>query len=254
MITSLLPILYATFGATPALGASPVLLEHFQEERYEALADELHRMTADSSSLEKTNKKLRKAGVDQISILVRLDAPATPAFGEISACAWKDTLSCDLTPSVEGAVIPQNTRLYCRSSGGAEVSLTLQAGVTAQVIGLERCWALNAPNVFLGEEVAKKATAKEYNTQTVPAVLKPQMHLFRTCYERARKTRPTLAGNVTIAYVIGRNGDVSSASIHRATIEIPELQECIRTRFQRMAFPPPKTGTWEGTYPFDFIP
>jgi hypothetical protein len=64
----------------------------------------------------------------------------------------------------------------------------------------------------------------------------------RYCYESQLSTHPNLAGKVTLGFVIGRTGQVTSARIQSSTVKSPELLECLVTRFKTWAFPKPKGG------------
>jgi hypothetical protein len=109
---------------------------------------------------------------------------------------------------------------------------------------------------------------------------------FRQCYESGLKRNPTLSGKISIRFIIGTDGRVSSASVvpkspfkakskpeadatteADATAEAPtpnqpeppvlpdkRVTDCVVAKFPRMQFPKPTGGPVTVTYPIVLIP
>lgn len=85
-------------------------------------------------------------------------------------------------------------------------------------------------------------------------VIHRDLNAIRYCYERRLRLDPELAGNVTVRFVIGPDGRVSSAT---ATSELadPLVGECVAERVRRLAFPAPAGGgILKVSFPFLFHP
>lgn len=76
---------------------------------------------------------------------------------------------------------------------------------------------------------------------------------FRPCYDRARATRPTLAGRVNMRFVIGRDGTLSNVDV-TGLPEAPEVATCVREELQRSVFPRPESGTLPFATGMNFTP
>jgi hypothetical protein len=87
----------------------------------------------------------------------------------------------------------------------------------------------------------------------VDAVIKRHMNQIRHCYQRELTRDPSLAGKVTVNFVIARDGTVSKASTKSSTMNNRVVEGCINGRFMRFQFPPPKGGGIVlVSYPFIF--
>jgi hypothetical protein len=89
----------------------------------------------------------------------------------------------------------------------------------------------------------------------IEEVIRSNMAEIRYCYRRALATEPTLAGRVTVKFVIAADGTVASATVKSTTLAAPAVESCICGRFMRFVFPPPKgDGIVIVSYPFAFSP
>ena len=87
----------------------------------------------------------------------------------------------------------------------------------------------------------------------IDEVIKRHMNQIRYCYQRELPRDPSLAGKITIKFVIAKDGSVSSASVKATTMNNPAVEECVVGRFMRMEFPQPKGGGIViVSYPFHF--
>ncbi len=76
---------------------------------------------------------------------------------------------------------------------------------------------------------------------------------FRPCYDRARASRPALAGRVNMRFVVTRTGDLSGVEVSGIP-EAPEVATCIRTELQQAHFPRPESGPLPFAYGMNFTP
>lgn len=78
--------------------------------------------------------------------------------------------------------------------------------------------------------------------EVIQRIVRQNFGRFRLCYETGLKTKPKLAGRITVRFVIERMGAVSSARNDGSTIaDVPMLQCVVRT-FASLAFPQPEDG------------
>lgn len=76
---------------------------------------------------------------------------------------------------------------------------------------------------------------------------------FRLCYENALRTDPDVAGRISVRFVIGSDGSVSSVS-HTGEIADEAFTSCITRQFHALSFPAPEAGIVTVSYPLVFIP
>jgi hypothetical protein len=86
----------------------------------------------------------------------------------------------------------------------------------------------------------------------VRKVVDANMRDIQRCYERALLRNPRLAGKVTLEWTIGTDGSVTRAGTKLATLDSPEVIECMRASLVTWRFPEPKGGPVVVTYPFLF--
>lgn len=78
---------------------------------------------------------------------------------------------------------------------------------------------------------------------------------IRYCYEKQLAANPSLAGKVSIEFVIAADGRVTTARVAEQTLADPEVGRCIQSKVRTWTFPKPKGGgVVVVTYPFLFKP
>ncbi|WP_044239644.1 AgmX/PglI C-terminal domain-containing protein [Chondromyces apiculatus] len=77
---------------------------------------------------------------------------------------------------------------------------------------------------------------------------------FRHCYEAGLRGNPNLAGRVSVAFVIGRDGAVSSVQNAGSDMADPSVVSCVVRSFYGLSFPSPENGIVTVTYPIAFSP
>ena len=76
----------------------------------------------------------------------------------------------------------------------------------------------------------------------VEAVIKRNTNQLRYCYQRELTKKPTLAGDVTVKFTISPDGSVSAATVAATTLNNPNVESCLISRFTRFSYPMPKGG------------
>jgi TonB family protein len=75
----------------------------------------------------------------------------------------------------------------------------------------------------------------------------------RACYDQALARRPSLAGTLSVEFVIGPKGDVTSATVTRSTLGDAAMEDCVVRKARGWRFPAPRGGgTVKVSYPFRF--
>lgn len=73
------------------------------------------------------------------------------------------------------------------------------------------------------------------------------------CHESGWKVDPRLAGSVTVAFTIGRAGEVTQAKATSASV--PDVvARCVARAFERASFPQPESATVDVTYSLEMRP
>ena len=85
--------------------------------------------------------------------------------------------------------------------------------------------------------------------EQVDKVMTDHMTEFRDCYTKRVKTKPTLAGKLTVLMTIEEKGNVSAASV---TVSLDdEVDACVAKVAKTLTFPSPGQQV-KVKYPFDF--
>lgn len=74
---------------------------------------------------------------------------------------------------------------------------------------------------------------------------------IRYCYSKVLQTNPNANGKLSVQFIIGDTGAVTTAAIQRAS-GIPELDQCVAGVISGMHFPAPVGGSVTVHYPFVF--
>jgi hypothetical protein len=77
---------------------------------------------------------------------------------------------------------------------------------------------------------------------------------FRACYEAGLKRTPSLAGRVSVRFVIGRDGKVANAGNGGSDLPDSAVVSCVVREFGGLSFPEPEGGIVTVTYPILFSP
>lgn len=93
----------------------------------------------------------------------------------------------------------------------------------------------------------------ELDAGRVAAVIRSQIGGIRSCYERALRNNPTLAGRLDVRFTIGTAGRVTSISSSGLN-QAPDVGSCVTARIRGLVFPPPTGGAVDFSFPFNFTP
>lgn len=90
--------------------------------------------------------------------------------------------------------------------------------------------------------------------ETIQRVVRANNPRYRRCYEQGLQKDPKLTGRVTVKFVIGRDGSVTSAQDGGSDIGDPTVTSCVVRVFSSLRFPEPEGGIVTVTYPLVFSP
>lgn len=90
--------------------------------------------------------------------------------------------------------------------------------------------------------------------EVIRRVVRQNMGRFRQCYERGLSSNPALEGRVTVKFVIGQTGGVTSAMDDGSSLPDREVVQCIVRQYGMLSFPAPEGGVVTVRYPLDLRP
>jgi len=93
-----------------------------------------------------------------------------------------------------------------------------------------------------------------YDKSIIRDYIRRHLRELQWCHQKAIQRNPTVAGKITVKFLIKPNGRVLKAKVVRSTAKDAGLESCLTTKIQMWTFPPPpNTGvTAVVTYPFQF--
>ncbi len=149
--------------------------------------------------------------------------------------------------------------LFCDHGGGERASLVPPAPVE---VPSAAPWGEIVPFGPEGFGEPRKRVTVKPGPSTVSGRLPPEviqrivranLGRIRVCYEAGLKKNPSLAGRVTVRFVIGADGSVSTASA-KSDLSEPLVESCVTRAFQTLTFPKPEGGIVSVSYPLVFSP
>jgi outer membrane biosynthesis protein TonB len=89
----------------------------------------------------------------------------------------------------------------------------------------------------------------------IQATIAKYLSQVRACYEEGLRSQPGLAGQVSVAFEIAAEGQVSSSRVSRSSLNHAGVETCITTRMMDWKFPKPRGGVGvKVNYPFVLRP
>jgi hypothetical protein len=88
--------------------------------------------------------------------------------------------------------------------------------------------------------------------EAIQRIIRQNFGRFRLCYESSLHHNPTLAGRVTVRFVIGRDGAVAQVESGGSDLGDPAVVSCVVRAFYGLSFPQPEGGIVTVTYPIIF--
>ena len=83
----------------------------------------------------------------------------------------------------------------------------------------------------------------------VARALRNNLGGIRSCYERAVRNAPTLAGRLSLRFTVGESGRARAVSADGLTSEV---SACVESAVQRIVFPVPACGAESYEFPINF--
>lgn len=168
----------------------------------------------------------------------------------------------DFTPPADGTFTAE---IRAQSAGGATTATMTAMGdasAPAEITGLigARGTQLSPPVPTAGEGGTATVGSDTIIMGTldkalIDAVIKRNMNQLRYCYQRELTRDATLAGKITVKFVIAKDGTVSSATTKSTTMANSAVEDCLNGRFMKFQFPEPAGGGIViVSYPFVFSP
>ncbi|APR86199.1 Hypothetical protein A7982_11548 [Minicystis rosea] len=119
----------------------------------------------------------------------------------------------------------------------------------------ERPWELDPRTPFVTAQIQRgNVTVNGALPLTAVQRTVQERHArFRRCYEIALSTYPNLAGRISMRFVIGRDGQVTSTSI-TSDLGDANLVACVESAASGLSFPEPDGGTVTVVYPIQLSP
>ncbi|WP_437674256.1 AgmX/PglI C-terminal domain-containing protein [Sorangium sp. So ce131] len=109
---------------------------------------------------------------------------------------------------------------------------------------------VRSPRMTIGSTVVSGRIPPE----VIQRIVRQNFGRFRLCYENGLRNSPNLAGRVSVAFVIGRDGAVSSVQSGSSDLPDAGVTSCVVRAFYGLSFPPPDGGIVTVTYPILFSP
>ena len=106
----------------------------------------------------------------------------------------------------------------------------------------------SSPQVRPGQVASQGRLAPEI----IRRIVRQNLPKVRYCYENRLRSDPTLQGRITVRFVIGADGSVTSSSDAGSTLRDPATMSCVLAAFRSLTFPRPQGGSVSVTYPFIF--
>jgi hypothetical protein len=89
--------------------------------------------------------------------------------------------------------------------------------------------------------------------EVIQRIVRQNFGRFRMCYEAGLKRNPKLGGEVSVNFVISRDGSVTQVG-GGGDLPDPSVVECVTRAFKSLSFPQPEGGIVRVKYPIRFSP
>jgi hypothetical protein len=134
------------------------------------------------------------------------------------------------------------------TEGQPNPTLTLTSGGGTLKLG-----RLSEPSIPVAPKTPAKACTDCIEQGDLDAVVKTRMDKLRDCYQRELRFHPSLAGHITVKFVVNRNGGIGTAVVKNSSIQNLAVEQCVLEEFLKMRFPrPPGNQEITATYPLIF--
>jgi hypothetical protein len=90
--------------------------------------------------------------------------------------------------------------------------------------------------------------------ETIQRIVRLNFGRMRACYEKGLVRNPNLQGRVSVRFVIGHDGAVSSVADGGSDLPDTGVTACVVRAFYGISFPQPESGIVTVNYPIVFSP
>lgn len=90
--------------------------------------------------------------------------------------------------------------------------------------------------------------------EIIQRIIRGRYAQFRSCYERGLRRDRYLIGKVTVRFVIGRDGTITSIQPVCTSMPDREVVRCVTEEYKPLTFPQPEGGIVTVVYPIMFSP
>ena len=91
-------------------------------------------------------------------------------------------------------------------------------------------------------------------SEVIQRTVRQNFGRFKFCYEAGLRSNPSLQGRVSVRFIIGRDGAVSSSANGGSDLPDASVVSCVTRAFFGLSFPQPDNGIVTVTYPIVFSP
>jgi TonB family protein len=105
-----------------------------------------------------------------------------------------------------------------------------------------------------GDAPTELGTSGHLAREKIEAVVRKNHGVFRDCFEKGHTRNRRLKGQVTVRFVIDRDGRVSLSELEKSTLGDEQATSCIVDGFRKLRFPHPDGGVVTVVYPMKFSP
>jgi vault protein inter-alpha-trypsin-like protein len=91
-------------------------------------------------------------------------------------------------------------------------------------------------------------------SEVIQRIVRQNFGRFRLCYENGLRSDPNLGGRVSVRFVIGKDGNVTTVSNGGSDLPDSNVVACVVRSFAGLTFPAPDSGVVAVTYPIVFAP
>tara|TARA_B100000029_G_C17261548_1_gene846490 strand:- start:81 stop:467 length:387 start_codon:yes stop_codon:yes gene_type:complete len=118
---------------------------------------------------------------------------------------------------------------------------------------------LVTPSLGLSLDISRSFSVAKVEVSPIQAitsnVVAVNLNQIRRCYEQLLQRSPNAKGEITVKFIVTKEGRVASASIKESSIKDSRMKSCITGKIRRWKFPKP-IGNKPSiiSYPFTFNP
>ncbi|MBL7543334.1 MAG: AgmX/PglI C-terminal domain-containing protein [Bdellovibrionaceae bacterium] len=117
--------------------------------------------------------------------------------------------------------------------------------------GYGKVTLVGSSNSFFEPIESEAWTEGGLDRNAIAAVIYRHLSEVRFCYEQGLQKKPNLSGRVSMNFIIGPKGFVTTAQVNNSSLSHAPVENCIRDRLKTWKFPQPQGGVnVKVNYPF----